>query len=110
MKQRPRIDYTESQKAQMWERWQKGESLHRIAQLFDRGHSSIQGVLAVRGGIRPPRRCRSKVALSLVEREEISRGMVAGHSIRSGWSATHRTKIPSHLQQDGRVEIIERDN
>lgn len=43
MKQRPRIYYTESQKAVMWERWQKGESLQQIARLFDRNHSSIQG-------------------------------------------------------------------
>jgi hypothetical protein len=40
MKQRPRIYYTESQKALMWERWQKGESLQQIAQLFDRNHGS----------------------------------------------------------------------
>jgi hypothetical protein len=50
---RPRIHYTESQKALMWERWQKGESLQQIAQLFDRSHSSIQGILAATGGIRP---------------------------------------------------------
>jgi len=50
---RPRIYYTESQRALMWERWQKGESLQQIAQLFDRNHSSIQGILAVTGGIRP---------------------------------------------------------
>ena len=53
MKQRPRIHYTESQKALMWERWQKGESLQQIAQLFDRKHSSIQPILAATGGIRP---------------------------------------------------------
>ena len=41
MKQRPRIYYTESQKALMWERWRKGEYLQRIAQLFDRNHSSM---------------------------------------------------------------------
>lgn len=51
MKQRPRIYYTESQKALMWERWQKGESLQQIAQLFDRNHSSIEGILAETGGI-----------------------------------------------------------
>jgi hypothetical protein len=39
MRQRPRIYYTESQKALMWERWQKGDSLQQIAQLFDRNHS-----------------------------------------------------------------------
>jgi IS30 family transposase len=98
MKQRPRIYYTESQKAQMWERWQKGESLHEIAQLFDRGHSSIQGVLAERGGIRPAQRCRSKVALTLAEREEISRALVAGHSIRS--VATRLGRAPSTISRE----------
>src|SRR6476660_5037422 len=83
MKQRPRIHYTESQKALMWERWQKGESLQQIAQLFDRNHSSIQAILAATGGIRPAPRCRSRLALSLSEREEISRALVAGHSMRS---------------------------
>lgn len=60
MAQRPRIYYTESQKALMWERWQKGESLQQIAQLFDRNHSSIQRILAESGGIRPAQRCRAK--------------------------------------------------
>jgi IS30 family transposase len=83
MKQRPRIYYSESQKALMWERWQKGESLQQIAQLFDRNHSSIEGILAETGGIRPPQRCRSRLALTLVEREEISRALVTGDSIRS---------------------------
>ncbi len=54
MKQRPRIYYTETDKASMWDRWQKGESLNSIARHFDRGHSAIQGVLARIGGIRPP--------------------------------------------------------
>ena len=83
MKQRPRIYYTESQKALMWERWQKGESLQQIAQLFDRNHSSIQSILAATGGIAPAPRCRSRLALTLSEREEISRALVAGHSMRS---------------------------
>jgi IS30 family transposase len=83
MKQRPRIYYTESQKALMWERWRKGESLQHIAELFDRNHPSIQRILAESGGIRPKQRSRSGLALTLVEREEISRAVVAGHSIRS---------------------------
>ena len=41
MKYRTRIYYSESQKALMWDRWQKGDSLHTIARLFDRGHSLI---------------------------------------------------------------------
>ena len=88
MTQRPRIHYTESQKALMWERWQKGESLQQIAQLFDRSHSSVRGILAETGGIRPVHRCRSELALTLAEREEISRAVVAGHSVPIDCSAT----------------------
>ena len=83
MKQRPRIYYTETDKALMWDRWQKGESLNSIARLFDRHHSAIQGILARTGGIRPPERKRSKLALTMAEREEISRGVVAGRSMPS---------------------------
>ena len=50
MKRRPRIYYTDSQKALMWERWRKGETLQQIAKLFDRYHPSIHGILAERAG------------------------------------------------------------
>ena len=83
MKQRPRIHYTENQKALMWERWQKGDTLHQIAQLFDRHHPSIARILGETGGIRPAPRRRSRLALTSAEREEISRAVVAGHSMRS---------------------------
>ncbi|ABR91382.1 transposase, IS30 family [Janthinobacterium sp. Marseille] len=66
----------------MWDRWKKGESLQQIAQLFDRNHSSVQRILAESGGIRPLPRIRSSTALTLAEREEISRAIVAGHSMR----------------------------
>ena len=82
MKYRPRIYYTETDKALMWDRWQKGDSLHAIARLFDRSHGSIAGILSRTGGIRPPPRKRSRLALTMSEREEISRGMVAGQSLR----------------------------
>ncbi len=83
MKQRPRIYYSDAQKALMWDRWQKGDSLHAIARLFDRGHGAIGRILSRTGGIRPPKRTRSRFALTLAEREEISRGVVAGRSLRS---------------------------
>jgi IS30 family transposase len=83
MKQRRRIYYTETDKALMWDRWEEGESLTSIARLFDRHHSAIQGILSRTGGIRPPQRTRSRRALTLAEREEISRGVVAGLSLRS---------------------------
>lgn len=82
MKQRARIYYTEAQKALMWEHWKKGESLQQIAQLFDRNHSSVQRILAESGGIRPAERQRSRLALTLAEREEISRSLATGQSIR----------------------------
>jgi IS30 family transposase len=98
LQMRPRIHYTESQKALMWERWQKGESLQQIAQLFDRNHSSIQGILAATGGIRPAPRSRSRWALTLAEREEISRAVVAGHSMRS--IAAQLGRVPSTISRE----------
>jgi IS30 family transposase len=83
VKRRTRIRYTDSQKGLMWDRWQKGESLHQIAKLFDRNHTSVRGIIAATGGIRPASRRRAARALSLVEREHISRSLVAGASIRS---------------------------
>jgi Mor family transcriptional regulator len=59
MKYPSRIYYTETDKAMMFDRWHKGESLNSIARHFGRSHSSIQGVLARTGGIRPPDRRRS---------------------------------------------------
>lgn len=53
MKRRTLTRYTDSQNALMWEWWQQGESLHQIARLFNRHHSSIRGILAESGGIRP---------------------------------------------------------
>ncbi len=98
MKYRTRIFYTEADKALMWDRWQKGESLNSIARLFGRSHSSIQGILARTGGIRPPQRRRSQRALTLPEREEISRGLVAGQSLRS--IATTLGRAPSTVGRE----------
>jgi hypothetical protein len=56
MKYRPRIYYIETQKSLMWDRWQKGDSLEKIAQLVDRGHGSVARILesdAIGGAIRP---------------------------------------------------------
>ena len=98
MKQRPRIYYTETDKALMWDRWQKGDSLNSIARHFDRHHSAIQGVLCRSGGIRPPQRRRAALALTLAEREEISWGVVAGQSMRS--IAASLGRAPSTLSRE----------
>ena len=98
MKYRKRIYYTEADKAMMWERWQKGDSLHEIARLFARHHSSIRGILERSGGIRPPKRRRSRRSLSLAEREEISRGIAAGRSLRS--IAARLGRAPSTVSRE----------
>ena len=102
-KYRQRIYYSEADKALMWDRWQQGESLNSIARLFDRHHPSIRRILAQTGGIRPPTRRRSRLALSLAEREEISRGVVAGHSIRSIAAALGRapSTVSRELRRNG---------
>ena len=106
MKQRPRIYYSESQKALMWERWRKGDSLQKIAQLFDRNHSAIQGILARTGGIQPAPRRRSRWALTLGEREEISRAIVADRSIRSIAASLGRapSTISREIKRNGGLE------
>jgi len=98
MKYRTRIHYTETDKALMWERWRQGESLNKIARLFDRNHSAIGGILARTGGIRPPPRCRSALALQLSEREEISRGVMAGLSVRA--MARSLRRAPSTVSRE----------
>lgn len=80
---RTRIKYTAEQKAEIWDKYKQGESLWSIARCFDRSSSCIYGLLSPTGGIRPPERKRSRLALSLAEREEISRGIVANLSIRT---------------------------
>ena len=79
---RTRINYTPEQKTEMWDRWQQGESLNAIGRAFDRPSSSIFGQLSPTGGIRPAPRKRSGIALSLSEREEISRGIACDQSMR----------------------------
>ncbi|WP_257251432.1 IS30 family transposase [Burkholderia cepacia] len=98
MKQRRRIYYTDTQKALMWERWRTGESLQQIAQLFDRNHSSVQRILAETGGIQPKQRHRSRLALTLAEREEISRSVIAGDSIRA--IANQLGRAPSTISRE----------
>lgn len=98
MKQRPRRYISDSEMALIWDRWRKGETLNAIARDLDRGHSAVQGALARTGGIRPPARTRSHLALSLGEREEISRGIVVGHSVRA--IAAQLSRAPSTVSRE----------
>lgn len=98
MKYRTRTFYTEEQKSLMWDRWEKGETLHTIASLFDRHHPSISRILSLSGGIRPPKRSRSSLALTLSEREDISRGIATQLSIRTIASKLKRS--PSTVSRE----------
>ena len=100
MKRRPRIYYSDSQKALMWDRWKEGATLHEIGKLFDRPHTSIHRILSETGGIRPAERSRASKALTLEEREEISRSMVKGTSIRS--IAARLGRAPSTISREVR--------
>jgi IS30 family transposase len=98
MKYRTRTYYTDAQKALMWERWKQGWTLHQIGQLFNRAHTSVQGILSRTGGFRPPQRSRSKIALTLPEREEISRAVAEGQSVRS--IAARLDRAPSTVSRE----------
>jgi len=95
---RTRIKYTSEQKAEIWDRWKRGESLNSIGRLFDRGSSSIFTLLVPTGGIRPIPRMRSSSALTLAEREEISRGIAVGQSMR--WIASSLNRSPSTISRE----------
>jgi len=98
MKQRRRIYYSAAQRSEIWDRWQRGESMSSIGRRFDRESSSIFSVLSPSGGIRPAERKRSGRALSLIEREEISRGLVAGRSLRA--IAAQLGRAPSTISRE----------
>jgi len=78
-----RRGFTAAEKTDLWDRWQRGESLNAIGRAFGKPSSSIYFQLSPHGGIRPASRRRSRLALSLIERETISRGLAADQSARS---------------------------
>jgi IS30 family transposase len=70
------------EKREVWNRWKAGQSLHEIGRAFDKPHSCIRSVLLPRGGIPPAARRRSRLALTLAEREDISRGIASDSPLR----------------------------
>src|SRR6476646_4245044 len=78
-----RRGFTTAEKTELWDRWQRGESLKAIGRAFGKPSSSIYFQVSPYGGIRPAARRRSRLALTLSEREEISRGITAHQSARS---------------------------
>jgi IS30 family transposase len=76
------VKLSANQRIDMWDRWKAGQSLHEIGRAFGKDHVSIQFMLSQHGGIAPATRRRSLLTLTLVEREDISRGIASGWSIR----------------------------
>jgi len=100
MKYRRRIYYSSVQRAEIWDRWQRGESMSSIGRVFDRQSSSVFSVISPTGGIRPVDRKRGKKALSLADREEISRGLSVKHSLRA--IARNLGRAPSTISREVR--------
>src|ERR1700724_1595433 len=82
MKPGKRFGLSAVEKNEIWRRWKAGQTLHEIGRAFDKPHTSIRHLLLPRGGIAPAVRRRSRLALTRYEREDISRGIASGSSIR----------------------------
>jgi IS30 family transposase len=79
---RKRTPFSATQRAEVWRRWKAGESLHAIGRALGKDHVVVHLLLARHGGIAPAARRRSRRALTLAEREDISRGIASGNSMR----------------------------
>jgi IS30 family transposase len=98
-----RVGFSAAQSAELWERWKEGSGLKSIARVLGKSHSCIFAHMYPTGGIKPPSRKRSRLALSLAEREEISRGVVAGRSVRAMAKAMRRaaSTISREIERNG---------
>ena len=107
MAYRKRRFFNDKQKAEIWDRWQRGESMSSIGRHFDRASSSIYPLLERTGGIRPPARRRSRLALTLADREEISRGLIANHSLRAIARSLRRpaSTISREIKRNGGTKL-----
>jgi IS30 family transposase len=103
MTKRRRRMFTAAESAEVWDRWQRGEGLNLIGRVFDRSSGAIFQHLKPHGGIRPAPRRRSRRVLGTDEREEISRGVAAGVSLRSIATSLHRapSTISRELRRNG---------
>ena len=87
-----------AQRSELWSRWKAGQSLHEIGRAFGKPHSCIRCLLLPRGGIAPATRRRAGLALTLAEREDISRGIACGSSIRE--IARHLDRAASTVSRE----------
>ena len=97
MSQQRRSRFSPTQIRDVWRRWKAGQSLHDIGRAYGKPHPSIRCVLLPRGGIAPAARRRSRLALTLAEREDISRGIASGLSTRDSWPETGFEEIERRI-------------
>ncbi len=95
MKYLRHIYYSASQRAEIWDRWPRGESMSSIGRVYDRQSSSVFSVISPTGGIRPANRRRGPLSLSLAEREEISRGLNIKQTFRTIVHKLQRAPSPA---------------
>jgi IS30 family transposase len=86
------------QKQELWRRWRSGQTLSDIGRALGKHAGSVYGVLASTGGLTPARRTRGVTALTLDDREEISRGIAKGKSVRA--IAERLERSPSTISRE----------
>jgi IS30 family transposase len=95
---RERRRFSTRERRELWERWRRGESVSEIGRALDRAAGTIHCTIRQHGGVAPPQRRRSRLALTLLEREEISRGVAAGDSARA--VAARLGRAPSTIARE----------
>src|SRR5262252_11184015 len=103
-RKRSRLSFTE--KADIWRRWKCGQSMHEIGRVHGRPHPTIRKLLLPHGGITPIPRRRSRLALTLAEREDISRGIASGWSLREIASRLDRTTSTVSREIAGMAAVL----
>jgi IS30 family transposase len=95
---RKRREYSAAERRELWDRWRRGELVSDIARALDRERATIHATIRQRGGVVPAERRRSRLALTICEREEISRAVAAGESAR--WVACRLGRAPSTVSRE----------
>lgn len=95
-----RVSWSTAERRELWDRWKQGQGLVEIARALSRPTPSVQNIVTRSGGIAPPIRQRSARVLQLHEREEISRGLAGGMTIRG--IARHLGRAASTVSREVR--------
>src|SRR5688572_29202221 len=95
-----RSEWAAIRRGEVWQRYGRGETTVAIGRSLGVSPRAIYKILRRRGGIRPPGRHRSARVLSSAEREEISRQLACGHSLRA--IAAQLARAPSTISREVR--------